>query len=121
MARRVSEALRFIEQAKFSITREKLARKENCAENLLAYSNQYGLVFLAKESELLVFSLLDLEANFEGSKERELDDAAIRCSKEFAGKICFIALSQEAEFLSVVVENDVFIYHISNFQAKVRF
>ncbi|KAJ1436670.1 hypothetical protein B484DRAFT_251324 [Ochromonadaceae sp. CCMP2298] len=116
MARRTSDSVRFIEKAKFIVTETKLDRALNFAECLTAYSNEYGLAFVARGAQLLVFSLLKLEPDFTGGEEQPIDESAVICTKDFESSVSMVRLSADSEFLAVVFATEVQIHHISHFR-----
>jgi hypothetical protein len=126
MSRRSSESIRFIEQAKFNVSsecgsggQEPLNREENMAERLLAYSNKYGLIFLANGSNLAVISLPKLEETFQSGEEQSFDDATLHCNHTFPNDVKFISLSKSNDYVIIIAGGILHTYHMSCFQLKV--
>lgn len=122
MARRTSENIKFIDQAKFSVfDSTPLERAFNYAECLLCYSNKFGLAFIAKGSKLTVFSLLKLETEFSGGGEEQLlNEHAIVSIHDCRAKISMIKLSENQEFISIVTARQVSCFHVSMYGTKVE-
>jgi hypothetical protein len=119
MARRTSEAVKIIQQAQISVASTEIVRKDNYAETLVAVSDKYGCILVAKGSQCLVVSLAKLEGSFKGGEEQGLDQGSIICTRKFASDINYLAVSQDSEYVALHVGDSLLIHHISALQNQV--
>lgn len=113
MPTRTSESLKYIDQGNFPLWKEDFdSVRYQRSSDLLAYSNVFGVVFVAHNAELQALALLPLEEHFEGDNEVEAIPSESRlCTLILEQPIQQILLSSDERWLAVVSESRVLIYN----------
>ena len=116
MVRVLSESVKFIAQGHFGeadAVDEAIYSKELLRNpQLLAVSNTYGLFFLSRGQDILIFSTTKCEEMCDGGDDvKPLDSRSLIAAISLKNRIFHVSLSRSEVFLSVIVGNGVSIYH----------
>jgi hypothetical protein len=124
MVRVLSESVKFIAQGQFgeadAVDEATYSKELLRNPQLLSVSNTYGLFFLSRGQDILIFSTSKCEELCDGGDDvKPLDSGSLIATISLGGRIFHLSLSCSEVFLGVVVGNGISIYHIPTLVREV--
>ena len=122
--RNSSETTKFIIEAKFILPEGDISNGDEKYENLLAYSNRFGVAFLAYGSVLKAIDYKAIEgtsaSDVEESAGSDLSARQIIAEQEFDQQVRGLKISSDDQFLAILFSSKLCVYKLGDFKNSVN-